>query len=527
MFMPLARPVSSCSPARSPRRLKKAVRGALLLPILATSAPAARADVYHAVSGGDTLQSVANKYRVSSDQLRVANGLKEGDNAPLGAMLLRVPMSDKAAGAGIKALAPLPEGFGQSAFRPASTSFAAPAGSGVMSKTMSETVREGDTWEVIANRYRAMGNDVSTESLRRRNGWSDLPSPGSTVIVPLGQVSYSAPRPLVRSSTRASAQTTTRAMSPRAISPRVSRVLDGGVLASGEMDLPVVKDNTPTQAPVFGASAVTISSAPRRGSVLASRGGFGQMARTAQGGQVRILGRDEEADAPPVSSSTRISQAPAPRNVNSIAKVARVAAKGASIRRLPQASAVTLYRCAVGTQLAVLRQKGAWSAVLMSDRSTGWLPSKYLSVTAQTVDVSAQIVSSAPGGSVGRYSSDYAGENPMVANALGWLGTRYVYGGTTRRGIDCSALVKTAFASCGYRLPRTAAQQATVGAAVQPANLKAGDRLYFSASGSRIDHTGLYMGDGLFVHASGSGRQVMVSNLFTPRNWNIYVGARR
>jgi cell wall-associated NlpC family hydrolase len=60
-----------------------------------------------------------------------------------------------------------------------------------------------------------------------------------------------------------------------------------------------------------------------------------------------------------------------------------------------------------------------------------------------------------------------------------------------------------------------------------PAQLRAGDRLYFSASGSRVDHTGLYMGDGLFVHASGSGRQVMVSNLFTPRNWNIFVGARR
>jgi hypothetical protein len=35
------------------------------------------------------------------------------------------------------------------------------------------------------------------------------------------------------------------------------------------------------------------------------------------------------------------------------------------------------------------------------------------------------------------------------------------------------------------------------------------------------------MGNGLFVQASGSGRQVMVSNLFEPRNWNIYVGARR
>ncbi len=508
---------SSLSPRPASRRLKKAVRGALLLPLLATGA---RADVYHAVSGGDTLQSVASKYRVSSDQLRIANGLKEGDNAPLGAMLLRVPISDKTAASGIKALSPLPAGFGQNTFSAAPSSFAPSTGSGVMSKTMSETVRENDTWDSIAARYRAMGNDVSTDALRRRNGWGDLPAPGSAVIVPIGQVSYSAPRPLVRPSITASAQTTPRVVSPNTRGPRA---LEGGVLASGEIDLPIVKDNTPTQPPVFGG--VSVSSAPRRGSSLASRGGFGQLGRSALGGQVRVLGRDEEADAPPASSRARISEAPAPRSINTIAKVAKVAARGASIRRLPQASAQTLYKCAVGTQLAVLRQNGAWSAVLMSDRSTGWLPSKYLKMTAQTVDISAQIVSSDPGGSVSRYN--YAGENPMVANALGWLGTRYVYGGTTRRGIDCSALVKTAFASCGYRLPRTAAQQATVGTAVQPANLKAGDRLYFSASGTRIDHTGLYMGDGLFVHASGSGRQVMVSNLFTSRNWNIYVGARR
>ena len=162
----------------------------------------------------------------------------------------------------------------------------------------------------------------------------------------------------------------------------------------------------------------------------------------------------------------------------------------------------------------------------MSDRSTGWVPTKYLQTTSQTVDVSSQIVTSQGAGGSASYKG-YNGENPMVSQALKWLGTRYRYGGTTRNGIDCSALVQNSFKACGYNLPRTAAQQATVGSAVEPAQLRSGDRLYFSASGTRIDHTGLYMGNGLFVHASGSGRQVMVSNLYEPRNWNIFVGARR
>ncbi|HEX8463085.1 MAG TPA: C40 family peptidase, partial [Abditibacterium sp.] len=280
------------------------------------------------------------------------------------------------------------------------------------------------------------------------------------------------------------------------------------------------KDLTPTQPPVFGASV------PRRPASLSGRGGFGQQARSATGGQVRVLSPEEEAAAPPTSRA-RIATNTAAARANSLARVAIVVSNGARIRRLPQDSAVTLYKCAPGIQLAVLKQSGPWAAVLMSDKSTGWLPTKYLKITGETRDISFQITSGDPGGSAGGYAGDYAGENPMVAQALRWLGTPYRYGGTSRRGIDCSALVQTAFRACGYGLPRTAAQQARVGTPVLPAQLRAGDRLYFSASGSRVDHTGLYMGDGLFVHASGSGRQVMVSNLFTPRNWNIFVGARR
>ena len=161
----------------------------------------------------------------------------------------------------------------------------------------------------------------------------------------------------------------------------------------------------------------------------------------------------------------------------------------------------------------------------MSDRSTGWIPTKYLKLTDIKVDISTQVVTNNDyqGSSSGHYSSN----QPAVAQALGWLGTRYVYGGTGRNGIDCSALVMKSFAAVGKRLPRTAAQQSKVGTPVDPASLRAGDRLYFSASGTRVDHTGLYMGDGKFVHASGRGRQVIVSNLFDRAHWNIFVGARR
>ena len=536
--------------------------GALLFP-LTFSTLIARADVYHAVAAGDTLSSVARKYHVQLDVLRAANNLKDtAEAAPLGAMLLRVPGVNEpqtstsalqglpiatAVGLDSARMAPTDSGisstFGASTYTPAnygSRNYSAGSGNasnvGVLGKAMVETVRQGDTWEVVAARYQAAGHDVTAETLRRRNNYTDLPAPGGTIIVPLAQAPISVPAGSAataytpRTSFSSVAQTappaadgaTYNAGSGSITSNGITstmRTLDGGVVASGEVEMPFAHEALGGE-PVYQApnSAKAVS----RGN-LGSRGGFGVLTRGGAGaGDVRILTPNEEATAPPAPQGRATSQ------TSTLAHVAQVASVGARIRRLPEASAATLYNCAVGTQLAILKENNGWSAILMSDRSVGWVPSRYLHQTSQTVDVSTQIVANpGPGGQVTGFARSYAGENPMVAQALAWLGTPYHYGGTGRRGIDCSSLVQHAFAACGYSLPRTAAQQASVGSPVDPANLHSGDRLYFSASGSRIDHTGLYMGNGLFVHASGSGRQVMVSNLFEPRNWNIFVGARR
>lgn len=494
-----------------------ALCGALLIP--ATS----RADVYHPVANGENLVSIAAKYGVSLESLRAANGLKDGD--ALGNMLLRVPGVEggqNPLSAPANSVSKTARGFGDSTLNNVASS-----SSGSISRSVSETVRPNDTWETIAARYQNAGHQVSADDLRRRNNGIQAPLGGQTVVVPLGQIKFAAPAVAAASyapriAVNASAQTSPGSVAPvftpNTISPRA---LSGGVAVSGEFNLGGIEQNLPTvrevqaQAPIYRA--------PNSG-MPTSRGGFGQMTRQATGGEVRVLGQNETANAPQTSAT--VSQPVKPSG--SLARVAQVKLSGAKIRRLPQSAAASLYNCAKGTRLAVLRQSAGWSAVLMSDRSTGWLPTKYLGMTDQSVDVSSQIVASpGPGGRASFAGNRYAGENPMVAQALRWLGTRYVYGGTSRRGIDCSALVMKSFSACGYQLPRTAAQQAKVGAAIAPANLQAGDRVYFSASGTRIDHTGLYMGDGLFVHASGSGRQVMVSNLFEPRNWNIYVGARR
>ena len=510
------------------------VSGFLFCGLLALSAPAARADVYHAVAGGDTLASVAAKYRVSAADLRAANGLKGADNAALPAMLLRVPGVQETQASSLSNLtnvaAPAATNAPNSGFGASPLGGASTAGTGYIARTMSETVRLGDSWEAIAARYSAAGYDVTADSLRNRNNSIALVA-GATIIVPLDKTTYNAPAYRAPASNDAQRiATTARAFptvstfaqkNPPVITPNSApRSLGDGVYASGEANLPVARDATPTKAPVFGAGS--------RGP-LASRGGYGQLARTAIGGGVQILTPGQDAPAPR-SAIGDVSDAVSQPVVTGagIARVADVALPGATIRRIPEPSAAMLFKCAQNSQLAVLSSKGLWSAVLMSDSSTGWVPTKYLRMTAQTIDVSQQLRPTAgPGGDAVYNVGSYSTRSRTVAQALRWLGTRYVYGGTGRRGIDCSAMIQNSFKACGINLPRTAATQAKVGVAVSPENLQPGDRLYFSASGTRIDHTGLYMGDGLFVHASGSGRRVMVSKLFQGRNWNIFVGARR
>lgn len=478
----------------------------------------AHADLYHAVEPGETLSAIATRYHTSSDVIRTANKLDTRDNASLPAMLLLIP---EGSGAALKApskIAPKEEnlpvlnGITSPTLMASATTVNAPSGktnevkassnsaSGSIVQLTRYVVQNGDTIQSIAQKFSKPGALVSANEIRRRNYISGEPSTGTMLLVPVASVNYKPEAP----------ETTPEA--PKEASRESESKDEPRVLAQGT---PVFQ--SPVSASTVSASAA--STLPRRGNVLASRG-------MSTDSSVLLVqpGQETTASTMPPSPRARAMQVQAAPQT-ALAQVAKVARAGGTIRRLPESDAVTLYRCATGTDLAVIKQNGVWSAILMSDRSTGWIPTKYLRFTDIRVDISTQVV--ANNGYEGSASGNYASNNPAVAQALTWLGTRYVYGGTGRNGIDCSALVMRSFAAVGRRLPRTAAEQSKVGSPVDPSDLRAGDRLYFSASGTRIDHTGLYMGNGRFVHASGRGRQVMVSNLFDRAHWNIFVSARR
>jgi lipoprotein Spr len=93
-----------------------------------------------------------------------------------------------------------------------------------------------------------------------------------------------------------------------------------------------------------------------------------------------------------------------------------------------------------------------------------------------------------------------------------WWATRYHYGGTTKKGIDCSAFTGALFtAAFGLTLPRTAKDQYAQCDKIERENLAEGDLVFFNTRGG-VSHVGVYLANGYFVHSSVHGG-VTISSL--------------
>ncbi len=118
----------------------------------------------------------------------------------------------------------------------------------------------------------------------------------------------------------------------------------------------------------------------------------------------------------------------------------------------------------------------------------------------------------------------------IVEAAKKYLGVRYVWGGTSPKGFDCSGLVQYVYAKFGVNLNRVAADQATQGTKVKMANLKPGDLVFFDTNGghSYINHVGIYIGDGNFIEAaSGSRYRVIITDMSSGFYARNFMTARR
>ncbi len=129
---------------------------------------------------------------------------------------------------------------------------------------------------------------------------------------------------------------------------------------------------------------------------------------------------------------------------------------------------------------------------------------------------------------IGGYLPSGISKRKIMESILNWLGTPYYFGGTSERGIDCSAFTRQIFySSAGVLLPRTAREQCQIGVPVKREKLEFGDLVFFhTRKHAYVSHVGIYLGDNLFAHSS-SRFGVTVSSLDSKYYNSRYIGARR
>lgn len=205
--------------------------------------------------------------------------------------------------------------------------------------------------------------------------------------------------------------------------------------------------------------------------------------------------------------------------------------QGSSVRMRaePNTSSQILGTYNSGTQMQITGINHSWYKVSYNGQE-GYVSSDYMKYSSGPNGIvgsgassvgAVNIASSAPA------DAGTAGEQ-IVATAMQYLGVPYVWAGTSPSGFDCSGLVYYVYRSNGYSTNRTAASLYENGVAVDRSALQPGDVICFTNSGySYIGHTGIYVGNDKFIHASSGSGRVIVSSLSETYYNNHYYGARR
>lgn len=216
----------------------------------------------------------------------------------------------------------------------------------------------------------------------------------------------------------------------------------------------------------------------------------------------------------PVPSRSAPTPRPEPKRTQAIGRLG-VTVNPAPIYATRSPNSRLYARCESLTYLAVTHEVGAWYGVLMADGRVGWVPRQHVRL------LDYEVVPASP------TATGALGER-IVQTALRFLGILYRWGGTSYNGLDCSGFVQRVFALNGIRLPRLGRHQAQVGTPIPDLSLlQPGDRLYFRSSKQPISHTGIYIGNGYFIHSASSRGRVAIDRITDPKYLRTLVGIRR
>jgi cell wall-associated NlpC family hydrolase len=262
----------------------------------------------------------------------------------------------------------------------------------------------------------------------------------------------------------------------------------------------------PKEALVIAVSPTPVLESPAEGARRVSEGLAGERVEAvAELGGWRLVILTEQDDlAGWVPSSSLVAEGEVERDDGSVRAVPNPRTPPPGTPQTPQpdraplrtedseGSAIVAHLSA-DTPFRAYRRREGWYFVRLEDGRAGWVAARYV-----------ELETAGPG---------EAWRQAVVSTAEGYLGTPYVWGGTSRSGFDCSGLVWRVFKQNGIEVPRTAGPQYREGRRVTRDELLPGDLVFFSTYSAGPSHVGIYAGDDRFIQAESSPEGVRYSDL--------------
>ena len=189
---------------------------------------------------------------------------------------------------------------------------------------------------------------------------------------------------------------------------------------------------------------------------------------------------------------------------------------------------VSMATGAFGEGASNASRQGADAAV--GSDSFGDMWSQIKSQTSFDTDVQGGEVTTTTSGGGSSTDGGGRGNSSIVEYAKRFLGTPYVWGGTSPSGFDCSGFTQYVMKRFGINLPRVSYQQGQGGSAVGKNDLRPGDMVFWDNSSRNVgaDHVGIYIGGGKYIHEPQPGESVKISSLggnYWARRYNTSGGS--
>ncbi len=224
--------------------------------------------------------------------------------------------------------------------------------------------------------------------------------------------------------------------------------------------------------------------------------------------------------------------------LNSVAKKGTVVTTSSyvNVRNAPSEKGDAIASVKNGDTLTIISRGSKWTKILTANNTTAYVITSavfdeaaladYNAKKATSVARAASAQTSSPKTATATVPVDSTMGARIIAEAEKYLGVKYVYGGSSPSGFDCSGLVQYTMKKVGITVNRSSRDQYKNGVSVPRSQLAAGDLVFFSKGGS-ISHVGIYAGNGKVIHSPSPGYTVCYTTLEHMCSYSTYVGARR